>query len=110
MVSKPLRFCPQAFHLKAGGILITVPEDRLFDEMEQLVLSTKHLQELLDDFVLRQPSRRVTKVGDDSSDCTLSIRSIADVSTNFRRICSVSIPELGVWCVPQARSLSATSC
>eukprot|EP00752_Nemacystus_decipiens_P001778 g1718.t2 len=55
-------FLGEAFHLKAGGILITLPEDRLFDEMEQLVLSTKHLHGLLDDFVLRQPSRRVLKV------------------------------------------------
>lgn len=51
----------QAFHL-TGGILITLPEDRLSDEMEQLVLSTKHLHSLLDDFVLRQPTRRVLKV------------------------------------------------
>ena len=64
---------------------ITLPEDRLFDEMEQLVLSTKHLHGLLDDFVLRQPSRRVLKVGGGSGDgiCT---RCIADVSTIRRRI------------------------
>lgn len=43
-------------------MLITLPEDRLFDEMEQLVLSTKHLHGLLDDFVQRQPNRRVLKV------------------------------------------------
>ena len=53
---------PQAFDLTAGGVVVTLPEDRVFDEMEQLVLSTKHLHELLDDFVLRQPTRRVLKV------------------------------------------------
>lgn len=57
------RFRPQAFDLTTGGVVITLPEDRLFDEMEQLVLSTKHLHELIDDFVLRQPTRRVIKVG-----------------------------------------------
>ncbi|CAM9275025.1 unnamed protein product [Scytosiphon promiscuus] len=51
----------EAFHL-TGGVLITVPEDRLFDEMEQLVLSTKHLRSLLDDFAVRQPTRRALKV------------------------------------------------
>ncbi|CBJ27259.1 flagellar associated protein [Ectocarpus siliculosus] len=54
-------FLQEAFNL-TGGVLITLPEDRLFDEMEQLVLSTKHLQGLIDDFVLRQPPRRVLKV------------------------------------------------
>eukprot|EP00903_Cladosiphon_okamuranus_P005365 g5358.t2 len=61
-LGKITRFLGEVFHLKAGGVLITVPEDRLLDEMEQLVLSTKHLHGLLDDFVLRQPSRRVLKV------------------------------------------------
>jgi len=59
----PFRCRPQAFDLAAGSVVITLPEDRLFDEMEQLVLSTKHLHGLLDDFVLRQPTRRVIKVG-----------------------------------------------
>lgn len=58
----PAQTRTQAFNL-TGGVLITLPEDRLFDEMEQLVLSTKHLQGLIDDFVLRQPPRRVLKVG-----------------------------------------------
>lgn len=78
------------FHLKAGGVLITVPEDRLFDEMEQLVLSTKHLHGLLDDFVLRQPSRRVLKVGGDSVGA-ISNRFIADVSTNCLHIERVNL-------------------
>ncbi|CAM9310036.1 unnamed protein product [Ectocarpus fasciculatus] len=54
-------FLQEAFNL-TGSVLITLPEDRLFDEMEQLLLSTKHLQGLIDDFVLRQPTRRVLKV------------------------------------------------
>ncbi|CAB1121297.1 unnamed protein product [Ectocarpus sp. CCAP 1310/34] len=53
-------FLREAFNL-TGGVLITLPEDRLFDEMEQLVLSTKHLQGLIDAFVLRQSPRRVLK-------------------------------------------------
>lgn len=62
LASTPAQPRSQAFNL-TGGVLITLPEDRLFDEMEQLVLSTKHLQGLIDDFVLRQPPRRVLKVG-----------------------------------------------
>lgn len=64
--------------------MITLPEDLLFDEMEQLVLSTKHLRGLLDDFVLRQPSRRVLKVGGDGGGA-IGNRSVADVNTDCRR-------------------------
>lgn len=49
------------------------------------MLSTKHLHGLLDDFVLRQPSRRVLKVGGDS-DGGISNRLIAGVSTSCRRM------------------------
>lgn len=41
---------------------MTLPEDRISDEAEQVVLSATHLQSLLDDFVVRQPIRRKMKV------------------------------------------------
>lgn len=41
---------------------MTLPEDRIYDDAEQVVLSTTHLQSLLDEFVFRQPTRRKIKV------------------------------------------------
>ena len=52
---------PQAFQL-AGRAVMTLPEDRIYDDAEQVVLSTTHLQSLLDEFVFGQPTRRKIKV------------------------------------------------
>lgn len=51
----------QAFQL-AGRAVMTLPEDRICDNAEQVVLSATHLQSLLDDFVFRQSTRRKMKV------------------------------------------------
>lgn len=51
----------QVFGL-GGDVLITLPEDRLFEEVGQLVLSTTHLQTVIEDFGARQRARRVLKV------------------------------------------------
>lgn len=46
----------------SGGVLITLPNDRLYDEVEQLVHSTTQLPRILDDFCMRQHTRRMFKV------------------------------------------------
>lgn len=56
---------PQAFQL-VGRAVMTLPEDRIYDDAEQVVLSTTHLRSLLDEFVFRQPTRRKMKVTSES--------------------------------------------
>lgn len=83
----------QAFRL-SGGVLISVPQDQLSEEMEQLVLSTRHLRGLLDDFSSRQPIRRLSKVVKEytcSSPFVILLGSVRNVelNTNTSFVCCV---------------------